>query len=250
MWHIIFGPPKIEKLKAQRNIGGLTRALFYTHHFGISYAAAEALGEVGDETAVEPLVRALQLPDVHLRVLVAHALGRIGDKAAVEPLIAALNSPHRRVLAERIVEIRQGEQPVADLLEAVVPDLQADPALRLAAAETFMQDDERQNDDAARREAAGMFLNSLVKEHPRIRKHAAGMLRGLVKGMEEEALRRRAVLRHEAAIREENTAVRAAAHALGELGDPRARQPLQELLADPDEQVVRDAAYALNQLGR
>jgi len=250
MWHLIFGPPKIEKLKAQRNIKGLARALFYNHHFGISYAAAEALEAVGDETAVAPLVSALQLPDVHLRVLVARALGRIGDKAAVGPLIDALTSPHRQLLAERVAEIQAGERPTADLLEAVVPDLRANPALRLAATETFMQDDERQNDDAARREAAGMFLNSLVKERPHIRKHAAGLLRGMVKGMEEEALRQRAVLRHEAAIQEENAAVRAAARALGELGDPRARQPLQALLADPDEQVVRDAAYALNQLSR
>ena len=82
MWHLIFGPPNIEKLKAQRNIKGLSKALIYGHHFGVSYAAAEALEEVGDETAVAPLIRALQLPDVHLRTLVARALGRIGDKTA------------------------------------------------------------------------------------------------------------------------------------------------------------------------
>ena len=184
-------------------------------------------------------------------MLVARALGRIGDKTAVDPLIASLTSPSRQLLLEeRIAQIQAGDQPVADLLEAVVPDLQANPALRLAATETFMQDDERKNDDAARREAAGMFLNSLVKERPRIRQHAAGLLRGMVKELDEEALRQRAVLRHEAAIQEENTAVRAAARALGELGDPRAHQPLQALLSDPDEQVVRDAAYARNQLSR
>ena len=154
MWHLIFGPPKIEKLKAQGNIKGLAKALFYNHHFGISYAAAEALELVGDETAVEPLIKALQLPDVHLRVLVARALGRIGDKTAVAPLITALTSPNRQLLVERIAQLQSGEQSAADLLEAVVPDLQANPALRLAATETFMQDDERKNDDAARREAA------------------------------------------------------------------------------------------------
>ena len=250
MWHLIFGPPKIEKLKAQRNIKGLAKALFYDHHFGISYAAAEALELVGDETAVASLIKALELPDVHLRTLVARALGRIGDKTAVDPLMGALTSPNRRMLEEQIAEIQSGEQPIADLLEPLVPDLQANSALRLAATETFMQDDERKNDDEARREAAGMFLNSLVKERPRIRQHAAGLLRSMVKDLDEEILRQRAVLRHEAVIREENEAVRAAARALGELGDPRARQPLQALLADPDEQVVRDAAYALNQLNR
>ena len=51
-------------------------------------AAAEALGKIGDPSAVEPLVIALGAGNYEA----ATALGKIGDPRAVEPLIAALQA--------------------------------------------------------------------------------------------------------------------------------------------------------------
>ena len=55
---------------------------------------AEALGEIGDVHAVEPLVRALDLPaeseegeHVEACVQIVSALGRLGDARAIAPLI-------------------------------------------------------------------------------------------------------------------------------------------------------------------
>ena len=54
--------------------------------------AAEALGKIGDEQAVEPLIKALSYDggrwrDREVREAAAWALGEIGDERAVEPLI-------------------------------------------------------------------------------------------------------------------------------------------------------------------
>ena len=53
--------------------------------------AAQALGEIGDPRAVEPLINALNDRDWIVRGASAEALGKIGDPRAVEPLIRALD---------------------------------------------------------------------------------------------------------------------------------------------------------------
>lgn len=56
----------------------------------IRYAAAAALGDVGDAAAIPALARALADEHERVRWEAAWALGRIGDMAAVPDLIAAL----------------------------------------------------------------------------------------------------------------------------------------------------------------
>jgi hypothetical protein len=75
-------------------------------YFGLRAAAAEALGEIGDARAVDPLIKALQ--DVReVQDVAAAALGRIGDARAVDPLIKALQEENfdRRIAAEALGEI-------------------------------------------------------------------------------------------------------------------------------------------------
>ncbi len=60
-------------------------------------AAAQALGQVGDGRAVEPLIAALNDLDLNLRSDAAEALGKLGDKRAVEPLAVALKDPFAKV---------------------------------------------------------------------------------------------------------------------------------------------------------
>ena len=56
------------------------------------WKAAEALGEEGDNSAVEPLIHALKDPYVDVQWLAAKSLGKIGDIRALEPLIASLKA--------------------------------------------------------------------------------------------------------------------------------------------------------------
>ncbi len=55
----------------------------------VQVAAATALGDTGDERAVEQLLTALKSDDESVRSASAEALGKIGGPA-VEPLIASL----------------------------------------------------------------------------------------------------------------------------------------------------------------
>jgi len=108
--------PNIEELEQNGDVEGLIRALKYKKNADVLNDAAYALGEIGDERAVQPLIEALdddasyalgeideRLP--HLKIfgdkrLVeslikrlpeenwfhAFALGLIGDERAIEPL--------------------------------------------------------------------------------------------------------------------------------------------------------------------
>ena len=55
--------------------------------------SAEALGNIGDIRAVEPLIKKLNEGfDNNIRAISAEALGKIGDKRSVESLIAKINN--------------------------------------------------------------------------------------------------------------------------------------------------------------
>jgi HEAT repeat protein len=86
-------------MTAKRNVKGLIKALGYRQdHHQTPCRAAEALGQVGDARAVEPLIAALKDFIVwDVRKAAAEALGQIGDVRAVDPLIAALNDGAWRV---------------------------------------------------------------------------------------------------------------------------------------------------------
>ncbi|MBE9594976.1 MAG: HEAT repeat domain-containing protein, partial [Proteobacteria bacterium] len=61
--------------------------------------AADALGRIGSEKAIEPLISALSSKRNHVRGSAADALGRMGSEKAIEPFISALftdNDAHVR----------------------------------------------------------------------------------------------------------------------------------------------------------
>jgi len=82
-----FFQPNIEKMKAKKDVGGLTKALKDKDE-GVRVSAAVALGEIG-EPAVEPLIQALRDESGLVRGWAAGALGNIGDVRAVGPLTDA-----------------------------------------------------------------------------------------------------------------------------------------------------------------
>jgi HEAT repeat protein len=89
----LFGPPNVEKLKVERDVKGLIKALRYVKDEKVRLAAAGALGDIGDARALDPLVAVLQDPDPLVRAVAASALGRIGDARALDPLVAVLQDP-------------------------------------------------------------------------------------------------------------------------------------------------------------
>jgi len=84
--------PRVEKLKARRDIPRLARALLYRREsaswraWAVRREAAQALGELADPGAVPALLDALKDPNWMVQRNAARALGDIGDSRALEPL--------------------------------------------------------------------------------------------------------------------------------------------------------------------
>ena len=77
------------KLEYKKDLEALFEALKHKDD-DVRRDAAEALGEIGDPRAVDPLASALKDENSLVRQTAAYALGDIGDEKAVEPLTQAL----------------------------------------------------------------------------------------------------------------------------------------------------------------
>lgn len=91
----LFGPPKVEKMKAKKDVEGLIKALSYQKDWHMRQDAAQALGDLADARSVEPLIAALDDENYKVSEYAAAALGRIGGARTTELLIAALTDVSR-----------------------------------------------------------------------------------------------------------------------------------------------------------
>jgi HEAT repeat protein len=115
----LFGP-NVEKLKQKGDVEGLIKVLRHRKKdIRMRQAAAQALGELGDRTAVKPLIAVLRSSGlVDLRVAAVRALGMIRDPAAVTELVKVLG--HDRLAAQaREALVAIGRPAVPSLLEAL-----------------------------------------------------------------------------------------------------------------------------------
>lgn len=81
--------PDVLALKSKGDIDGLIEALNYDKDHNLRISAAWALGELGDSSAIEPLIDALDDRKL-VKDVIAKALGEIGQPQAVEPLLDLL----------------------------------------------------------------------------------------------------------------------------------------------------------------
>ena len=157
----LFGPD-VKKLKGRWDIAGLCQLLDHKDPV-VQYEAAEALGDLGDEKAigplitalkrdefsgvrwkaaealskmgnpaVGPLIAALQYKDEDVRWKAAIALGEIGNLDAIAPLIQLLSDDDRFVRSRAAHALSMiGEQAVFPLIHALK---KGDPGVRWGAA--------------------------------------------------------------------------------------------------------------------
>ncbi len=196
--------------------------------------AAEALGRIGDENAVDPLKEALkeEYEDAGVRRNAAEALGRIGAKEAVDGLIEALKD---EVVSEYAAEAlgRIGAKEAVDgLIEALKDEIVSE-----YAAEALGK--------TGRKEAVDGLIWALANGNKFVRRNAAEALGRI--GAKEAVDRLIEALKdaHEDAFVRRN-----AAEALGRIGDENAVDPLKEALKDEHEDafVRRNAAEALGKI--
>lgn len=111
----------------------------FRHRDGSIGNAVECLGEIGDERAVEPLIRLLNDNNHFNRKSVVTALGKIGDVRAVEPLTRKLGDKHWEVCqaaATSLAEIGDA-RAVKPLIEALNDYIRKDRCLRNIAKALF-----------------------------------------------------------------------------------------------------------------
>jgi HEAT repeat protein len=116
--------------KAAKTLGEIgnpraTRPLIHTlddEVWRVRQGAAEALGEIGSPQAVEPLVRALK--NWPLRGKAAEALGAVGDPQAVEPLIKVLEDGGRSIRDAMEDSLETDNQLITQVLVPVVQVLE------------------------------------------------------------------------------------------------------------------------------
>jgi HEAT repeat protein len=87
-------------------------------------SAARALSRIGDERAIEPLIRLLADREYEVRKSAIYALGWIGDERAIGPLVNVMKDQNesptvRGVAAEAFANIgdKSGVEPLIDALE-------------------------------------------------------------------------------------------------------------------------------------
>jgi len=91
--------------------------------------AAQNLGDLGDNRAVEPLVGMLNDKNFHLRIVAAEALGKLKDTRAIIPLSTSLTDTHPKVRANALYSlslIRDPEilQKCSRMLDDISPIVQ------------------------------------------------------------------------------------------------------------------------------
>lgn len=99
----LFGPPDVQKLARKYDGDGLLKALTYKRDSDVRARAAISLGNITlsrqhTERAIDLLIRQLARDQAHqVRQAAAQALGKIGDDRAIDALKAALNDEHELV---------------------------------------------------------------------------------------------------------------------------------------------------------
>jgi len=248
----------VQKLKETRNVPGLIFALQHKDPT-VQYEAAEALGEIGDDRAVEPLlaalkndetsgvrwkavealsklgtpavaglIGALQHNDDDVRWKAAIGLGEIGDPNAIPSLINLLCDDDRYVRSRAAYALSMIGEPAVDPLICALRE--GDGNLRWGAAIALGK---IQNPRAIE-----PLIRALADKYENVRAESAAALAAIGKPALGPLLQ--FLKFSDGAARLESVT------ALGELQDTGAIQPLIQLLENADEDERKAIADALD----
>ena len=175
---------------------GTLAALLTNPYREVRCIAAESMGLIGDREALGPLIAAMNDPDHGVIVAAIRSLGRLGDPAAIPPLLERLDEPPASLIAG-------GQSTFHEVIDAL-------GKLKAAAAE-------------------GRLIDLLAKPGYFSRENVIAALGEIGGRLAVETLIR--ICRQEPPSPNKATAnseIKAAASALGNIGDPAACEALAE----------------------
>jgi len=239
--------------------------------YPVREAAVRILGETGDTRAVGPIVRALNDKFQHIRELAAHTLRKVGGPSAVEALVRVLKHDEDTVLRYIAAkELGKSGDPraVGPLVEAADDHTAyADQFTRIAAADALaeiggqpavkalgqlLQHSEAPDTRLAAAKLLGEMgepsalgpLTEVIKDHSYSKDERVDAIHALRKIKDPQVVE---VLVAVLKLSDAHDLIVAVVRVLGEIGDPRAIEPLAELL---EYVLMRDyVVKALVQIG-
>jgi HEAT repeat protein len=182
------GPPEpVMPNREKRKEENFEKIMNQLSHDHIPYRvkAVEALGRIGDERAVEPLLPLLNDPSPDVQWVTAQALGKLHDRRAVEPLIEALlNSDHwiRKGAAWALGEIEDDRAVPA--LVPLLRDRKKD--VRIAAAEALGRILDQRGESPETSEVIGILLEMQEDDEPEVRTTARVAFRKITEKDEDD----------------------------------------------------------------
>jgi len=250
----LFGPPNIKKLKAEHKVRGLIKALKH-EDVNVRQAASQALGEIRDVSALEPLVETLKDRVPVVRAAAVQALGEIGDAHVLAHLIEALNDIAivRAAAAQALGKI--GDPRSVEPLVNYIQDSDNNVRHIVVQALGRIGDPRAVNptiamlsDKSANVRATAAIALELLGWKPKDSSCEATFW--VAKNQWDQCVKMgsASVLPLINVLKDDNPLVRRSIiQALGEIGDVRAVQPIVEMLHD--EQVRNIAIQALGEIG-
>lgn len=282
----LFGPPNVGKLKKKGDIKELANALRYKKDGYVRQEAAEALGKIGEKSAVDPLIVALKDENIDVRRKAVEALGKIGDPRAIDCLITAMKDKNRNKdirsaiaktlermgcnpsdtpeLIDYLIEAEEWDKlvevgkPSVDLLIATMKDKNTDNYVRMNIAKTLMKIGVPWNELAGVVEPAVDRLVADIKDDNNYMYMLMGWVEALGwKGNKRVVEPLISALKSIYGSTDYEDKICAIAETLGKIGDLQAVEPLISLLqfkdrlrtTGPVREVRRLAAVALGEIG-
>lgn len=170
---------KLGELGDKRSINILSEILKEEKDEGILWRTIDALGKIGHEDAVDPLLNNLESLNGKLKRGIVVALSRIGSKKAVEALIELLNNPDGSIRWKAIdalgnIKDNRATEPLLDLLD------EKDKCIRWWSLDTLAEIDDpkaiskvkkilEEEEDFNIRKKAKKTLQSLKEKHDKHR---------------------------------------------------------------------------------
>jgi HEAT repeat protein len=199
-------------------------------NYRVRWKAVQGLGETRDPRSLDPLLGALKDRLPTIRIAALSALGRLRDRRAIEPVIGMLEDSDSKVRTSAAAALKKfGKAAHGPMLEAYRgSDAKARFVLLSALGRIKTP------------AISELLIAALDDPQVEIRMEAARVL-----GVRKD---QRAVPRLLQAVAEGGPYQFFYIQTLGEIGDPRAFEPLQTLLVAPEFMVRREVVTALRKI--